>query len=176
MMRANRNAEALKFAASWADAHPKDLVFLAYLAELASKLDDSVLAEKYYLQMLKRQPENPLALNNLAGLLINQKRAGAVALAQRALKAAPNQVGVMDTLAMAYSIEKQHVKAVELQMKVLARSPDVPLFHLTMAKIYLKAGDKALAKAELEGLANQKKDFPGRAEVAPLLKDLAGAR
>ena len=122
--------------------------------------------------MLKLQPENPVALNNLAWVLIKQKRPGAVAFAERALKSAPEQPGMMDTLAMALSNENQHAKAIELQKRVLARLPDAPVFHLTMAKIYLQAREKKLARAELERLAAWKNDFPGRDQVAPLLKSL----
>ncbi len=172
LVAAQKLPEAMKFADAWAAEHPKDLLFLAYVAEWADKHGDSALAEKRYLQILKLQPENPVALNNLAWILIKQKRPGAVAFAERALKGAPNQLGMMDTLAMAYSSETLHAKAIELQKSVLARSPNSPDFHLTMAKIYIRAGDKALAKAELERLAKLKKDFPGRKEVAPMLKSL----
>ena len=76
----------------------------------------------------------------------------------------------MDTLAMALSSENQHSKAIELQKQVLARSPEAPVFLLTMAKIYLQAGDKVLAKAALGELSKLKKAFPGSEEVAPLIK------
>lgn len=170
LMAAKKDVEAVKFADAWAATHPKDMLFQAYLAEWADNHGDSALAEKRYRMMLKLEPENPVALNNLAWLLIKQKRPGAVALAERALKGAPNQLILMDTLAMALSSENQHSKAIELQKQVLARSPEAPVFLLTMAKIYLQAGDKVLAKAALGELSKLKKAFPGSEEVAPLIK------
>ena len=164
--------EADKFAASWIAAHPQDMAFLTYLAGVATNRNDTVLAEKYYQQILKFQPENAFALNNLAWVFIKQKRPGAVALAERALKSAPAPVEIMDTLASALSSENQHAKAIEMQKKVISQAPNTPAYHLTMAKIYLQARDPALAKAELEGLAKVKENFPGRDEVAPLLKSL----
>ena len=44
--------------------------------------------------------------------------------------------------------------------------------RLNLAKIYIKAGDKARAKAELETLAKLGEKFPAQPEVAALLKSL----
>ena len=51
-------------------------------------------------------------------------------------------------------------------------APDAPALRLTLAKLYAKAGDKALAKSELERLAQLGGRFAGQAEVARLLKTL----
>ena len=57
----------------------------------------------------------------------------------------------------------------------VAQAPDAPGFRLTLAKIYLHSGDKAQARAELDRLAIVTKDFPGRSEVAPLIKTLGNS-
>ena len=45
-------------------------------------------------------------------------------------------------------------------------------FRLDLAKLYLKAGNKGDARAELDRLAALGKKFPGQAEVISLRKDL----
>jgi putative PEP-CTERM system TPR-repeat lipoprotein len=174
LLSGKKDADATKFAEQWASEHPRDVLFAAYLAQTATNRGDLMQAEQQYLRILQWQPQNAIALNNLAWLLIKQNRNGAVNYAERALKSAPDQVGMMDTLAMAYSNENQHGKAIELQKKVLGLSPEEPTFHLTLAKIYLRAGEKPLAKAALDGLSQQKKPFPGREEVPQLYKTLNG--
>ena len=171
LSRAKKAADASKFAISWLNAHPKDTLFMLYLADNASAVGDNAQAEKYYQRVLKQQPENAIALNNVAWIMIKQKQPGAVAMAERAVKAAPGRLALVDTLAFALSSDNQHARAVELQRKVVAQAPQAPAFRLTLAKIYLQSGDKQLARTELEQLLKLGKDFPGHDEAARLVKE-----
>ena len=78
----------------------------------------------------------------------------------------------MDTLATLLSDRNEHEKALELQKKALALQPDAALFKLNLAKIQIKAGDKAGAKTTLGELAKLGDKFGGQAEVSGLLKGL----
>lgn len=174
LLKAGKPAEAAKFAESWQSGHPKDVLFTTYLADLAMNQGDLPLAEKRYGEVLKLQPDNAMALNNVAWLLTKQKRPGAVAYAERALKAVPNAPALMDTLAMALATENQLPKAIELQKQVVAKAPDAAPFRLNLAKLYLQSGDKPQARGELEKLAKLGKDFAGHDEVVQLLKAAGG--
>jgi hypothetical protein len=55
---------------------------------------------------------------------------------------------------------------------LVALQPDAALFKLNLAKIQIKAGDKAGAKVTLGELAKLGDKFGGQAEVAALLKGL----
>ncbi len=132
-------------------------------------------AAAHYQQVLKFQPQNPIALNNLAGVLIREKKPGAVELAERALKVAPGRLPLMDTLAMALATEGQYAKAIAMQKDVVAKAPKAPDYRLTMAKIYLLSGDKAQARSELDTLLSPGKDFPQRAEAAELRKQVSSS-
>lgn len=171
LSRAKKAADAAKFTNSWLNAHPKDTLFMLYLADTASAAGDNPQAEKYYQQVLKQQPENAIALNNVAWIMIKQKQPGAVAMAERAVKAAPGRLALVDTLAFALSSDNQHAKALELQKKVVAQAPQAPAFRLTLAKIYLQSGEKRLAQTELKELLKLGKDFPGRDEAVRLVKE-----
>ena len=170
LTQTKKSVDAATFADAWLRDHPRDMLFLLYLGDVASAQGDWAQAEKSYLQILKQQADNPVALNNLAWVTIKQKKPGAVAMAERAVKAAPGKLALMDTLAFALSSEDQHAKAIELQKKVVAQAPDVPTFRLTLAKIYLRSGDKSLARTELDALAKLSPDFAGHEEVAGLIQ------
>jgi tetratricopeptide (TPR) repeat protein len=130
------------------------------------------LAERNYQSVLKLQPNNAVAYNNLAWVTAKLNKDGAIAYAEKALAIAPNQPAFMDTLATLLSDKNESAKALEMQKKVVALQPDAPLFKLNLAKIQLKAGDKAGAKVTLGELAKLGDKFGGQAEVASLLKGL----
>ena len=112
------------------------------------------------------------ALNNLAWVLTAQGKPGAVAHAQRANDLSPNRPTLMDTLALALTGEKQFPKALEVQRKAIEVAPGDMGLRLGLAKIAIVAGDKALAKTELDKLATMGTKLPFHAEVLRLLKTL----
>ena len=172
LLEAKQSAEADRMAASWVKAHPDDIGFALHLSDLASTQGNPGLAETRYRDVLKRQPDNVLALNNLAYLLVKQKKPGAVALAEQAVKLAPKEPMFMDTLALGYAQENQLPKALELQKRVVAQAPGMPDYRLTLAKLQIQAGDTTAARAELAKLVVLGKEFSGQEEVANLLKTL----
>ncbi len=175
LLQSKRDAEAGKFAETWIASHPKDSLFVFYLGDVALNQGDKAGAERRYGQVLKIQPEHALALNNIAWLMVQDKRPGAVAMAERAVKAAPNQPPLMDTLALALAAEAQLPKALEMQKSVVALAPEAPSFRLNLAKMHLQAGDKPAARIELDRLAKLGAKFTaGQAEVARLLKETGG--
>ncbi len=175
LLRAKKDAEAAKFADSWQRSHPKDALFLLYLAEAATARGQYEAARAHYRQLLTLQPDNPIALNNLANVLLLANDSGALALAEKANQLAPGQPALMDTLAMALAADKQFPKAIELQKQAIGKAPNSPAYQLTMAKIYLQSGDKAQARRVLETLLAPGKDFPQRAEADALLKGAASS-
>ena len=122
--------------------------------------------------MLEVQPENALAMNNVAWLLASQGKPGAVAMAEKANELLPNRAPIVDTLASALAADNQLPKAIEAQKRAIALEPKDPGMSLRLAKLYLKAGDKTLARNELDALTRLGDKFKGQAEVAALLKTL----
>jgi putative PEP-CTERM system TPR-repeat lipoprotein len=173
LLAAGRAPEAGRFADTWLKDHPRDQAFRFHLGDAALSTGDLALAESRYLDVLKLQPEHALALNNVAWLKMKQNKPGALEYAERAVKVAPNQAPLMDTLAMVLSAAGQHARAVEVQKQVVAKAPQLPGFRLNLAKIQFAAGDKAQARLELAELAKMK-DFPGQGEAEQLLKKLDG--
>ena len=167
-----KGGEADKFAAGWQKDHPQDAAFILYLADGAIARKEYGLAERNYQAVLKLQPNSAVAYNNLAWVTAKLNKDGAIAYAEKALAIAPNQPAFMDTLAVLLSDKNQHPKALELQKKAVALQPEAHLFKLNLAKIQIKAGDKAAAKATLEEIAKVGDKFGGQAEVATMLRGL----
>lgn len=172
LMASGKTAEADQLSTKWQKDHPQDATFLLYLADGAIARKDYPLAERNYLAVLKLKPSNAVAYNNLAWVTAKLNKDGAIAYAEKALTLAPNQPAFMDTLATLLSDRNEHEKALELQKKALALQPDAALFKLNLAKIQIRAGDKAGAKATLGELAKLGDKFGGQAEVSGLLKGL----
>lgn len=168
-----RHAEAASFAAGWLRDYPKDAAFRYYLGDFFMAKRDYPAAEKKYEEVIAIQPDNAWALNNLAWLLVQQKKKGAVEYASRAVALVPDKAAVLDTLALALAGDGDLPKAIEMSEKAVAMSPDLPDLRLNLAKIYLKAGKKVEAATELDRLAALGAKFPRQPEVQALSK-LAG--
>ncbi len=169
LLAAGKGAEADRFSATRQKDNPKDAAFLSYLGERAIARKDYGSAEKNYAAVVKLQPNNAAAYNNLAWVTSKLNKEGAIAYAEKANTLAPNQPAFMDTLAMLLSDKGDYAKAVELQNRALALQPQNALFKLNLAKIHIKGGKKDLAKKELDDLSKLGDKFPSQAEVAALL-------
>ncbi len=172
LLAGGKAAEADRLAADWLKANPKDAAFNYYLGDLALAQNKLDLAEARYRDVLAVQPDNALAMNNVAWLLAKQGKPGAVAMAEKANELLPNRAPLVDTLATALEAENQLPKAIEAQKRAIALEPKDPSMSLRLAKLYIKAGDKTLARSELDTLARLGDKFKGQAEVAALLKTL----
>lgn len=172
LLAAGKTAEAEKFSANWQRDQPKDAIFLLYLGDGAINRKDYTGAENLYNRVTQLQPNNAVAINNLAWVTARLNKDGAIALAEKANTLAPNQPAFMDTLAMLLSDKGDYAKALEIQTKAIALQPQNPMFKLNLAKIHIKGGKKDLAKAPLDELAKLGDKFGGQKEVTELRKSL----
>ncbi len=167
-----KTAEADRLTTEWLKDNPKDVAFRYYLGDLALSKNDLVRSESQYRAVLEVQPDNALAMNNIAWLLVKQGKPGAVAMAEKANSLLPNKAPLVDTLAVALEADNQIPQAIEAQKRAVALQPKDGNLTLRLAKLYIKSGDKARARAELEALSQLGNKFAGQAEVSSLLKTL----
>jgi putative PEP-CTERM system TPR-repeat lipoprotein len=172
LLQASQAAEAERFAQQWLRAHADDTAFRLSLGNAAMAQGQLALAESRFREVLARQPDNAVALNNTARALIGQKKAGAAELAERAVQVAPDQPQLQDTLALALASEGKYTQALDVQKRLLAAMPETPMYRLTLAKIYLQSGDKPQARAEIDTLLRAGNNFPGRAEAEQINRAL----
>lgn len=165
--------DAEKFARQRIAEFPQDAVFSFYLADRALAARDYALAESRYRDVIKLQPNNALALNNVAWLMVQQGKPGALPFAEKANQLLPGRPPLMDTLAGALALEKQLPKAVEVQKRAVDRAPEEGSLRMNLAKLYLQNDQKALARQELERLEKMgRAKYANQEEVAKLLKSL----
>ena len=167
-----KSAEAEKFAGDWLKDHPQDGVFILYLSEMALAAQDYAGAESRFQAVLKLDPKNASAMNNLAWLLMQQRKPGALGYAEKANALVADQPAYLDTLAMALAEQKQFPKALATLKRAVELQPDNPSIRLNLARLYLQSGDKPLAKAELDRLSALGDRFGGQQQVAALRKSL----
>jgi putative PEP-CTERM system TPR-repeat lipoprotein len=169
---AGRANEARQFATKWLDSHARDAGFEFHLGTLAIENKDYAGAEERFKRVLEITPENPIALNNLAWLLMAQKKPGARMLAEKANSLLPNQAGIMDTLASALGAEGMFAEALHWQRKAIALSPKEPLYKLSLARLQIRSGESKAARETLSELTKASLQADTRAEVDALLKTL----
>ncbi len=149
-------------------SNPAAALGYALLLESAGRTEQARAA---YEDLLKIDPENATGLNNLAYLKADQgvDLDQALGYAQRALQRAPQDPNISDTLGLIYIRKKLTLQAVQVLRDLVARVPDNPSFHLHLGMALYDAGEKELAKKELEKALQHK---PSPAEQAKI-KELA---
>lgn len=159
MKQTGKAREAQSLLAQWQKAHPGDPVVAMYIAE-------SHLAEKQYkpaiaiLQdIVKRSPDNPVALNNLAWAYQQEKDPRALATAEQAMKVTVDSPAVMDTLGWLLVEQGNTARGVDLLKKASALAPRAAEIRYHLAYGLSKAGDKEGARKELDKLLSQNQPF-----------------
>jgi len=153
-------------------ANPDDARVYLPLAMLLDATGRQPEARTAYEHVLKLQPDNPIALNNLAYMLAETggDLDRALALAQRARQKLPQDPNVADTLGWIYIKKNLSDNAIEIFQELVTKLPgnSTYRYHLGMA-LYQK-GDKPSARKELETALRSK---PSQEEAAKI-KELLG--
>jgi len=166
------SAAAQKFATTWVKDHPKDNMFLFYVANSALINKDFITAHQYYRALVEINPKDIVALNNLAWTAGQVKDPKALEYAEKANQLVPNEPAVMDTLATLLLEKGDTGRGLELLRKASGIAPNEPALRLKLAQNLIKANQKDAAKKELEELAKLGDKFPAQAEVTKLMQGL----
>jgi cellulose synthase operon protein C len=170
--RAGKAAEAEALAKKWLAEHPKDAGFRTYLAERALGDKNFRSAVALYQAVVALQPDNVVALNNLAwsaGQLGDPK---AIGYAERAVRLAPDNAAALDTLGTLLVSKGDASKGLEYLTKAADLAPKRHDIRLNYAKALAKAGRPDDARKELVALQAVAEEFPGKSEIPELLKGL----
>jgi Flp pilus assembly protein TadD len=139
---------ALERARKLAPENPSVLATLALALETAGRKSD---ARQAYEAALKVEPNNGIALNNLAFLIADNggDLEQALSLAQRAKRLFPNSPEVSDTLGMIYLRKNLSDNAIDIFRDLVNKDPR-PTFRLHLGMAFSQKGDKPHALQELE--------------------------
>ena len=150
-------------------AHPDDAGFVLTLAKDNLSVGNYQEASRQFENLLAKQPNNPLILNNLAWTLGQMDDPRAMSYAEQALKLAPNEPSIIDTVAMLAAKKGDTQRAQSLLNEALGIAPNAYAIRLDLAKVLIQMGKKDEAVAELRQLEKLGDKFAGHAEVQKML-------
>ena len=149
---------------------PNEAPLLVYQAENLLGAKQYKAAIVNFEAVLKRNPGNPLVLNNLAWAYQQEKDPRALATAEQANKLAPNAPPLMDTLGWILVEQGDVKRGLALLEQAAAKAPQANDIRYHLAAALHKSGDKARARKEAEKALADGKPFAQAEETRALLK------
>jgi tetratricopeptide (TPR) repeat protein len=159
---------------TWVEANPGDVTARAKLSEVYgsnNQVEDVMLQCR---EILKIEPDNIVALNNLAWYLLSKDPKQALSYAEKAMTLAPDASPVLDTLALA-QLETGNIEEARRNIdRALSISPKSPDIRFHEAKIRAAEGDSRGAIVTLNSLLNRDEEFAERDAAEAFLESLKG--
>jgi tetratricopeptide (TPR) repeat protein len=169
--------QALQTYSEGAKINPKEPSFYLLSGAIYETRQDWEHAKEQYQKVLDLQPENPVASNNLAYVLLQQGGNVDVAfsMAQTARRLLPDNPNSADTLGWAFYHKKVYGSAIMLFKEALKHpNEDNPLFNYHLGLAYAKSGQTALARQQLDKVTRKNPDFPDLDELRRALAEAKG--
>ncbi|MFZ0815105.1 MAG: tetratricopeptide repeat protein [Candidatus Sulfotelmatobacter sp.] len=158
--------------------HPRDIAFYILAGEMYESQSNWDKAKGMYQKALEIQPDNPLASNNLAYVMLQEggNVDVAFAMAQTARRGMPDSSNAADTLGWAYFQKGVYQSAIDLFQESLRLSEkrgaaDDPTVHYHLGLAYEKINQPAQARQQLERTL---KINPNNSDARKALAELRG--
>jgi tetratricopeptide (TPR) repeat protein len=159
--------------------NPREPSFYILTGELYESKQDWDKAKQSYQKALEISPENPVASNNLAYVML--QTGGnvdvALSLAQTARRADPDNANTADTLGWIFYQKGAYSSAIELFQEALKlaekqKSPDNPTVHYHLGLAYQKIDKPAQAREQLQRVLKINPNYSDAADVKKQLAQL----
>ncbi|MCY0910149.1 tetratricopeptide repeat protein [Massilia antarctica] len=167
-----RSADADARMARWFGEHPADVPARLYYASSKLVASDYKAAIGHLEAVLKAEPDNLIALNDLAWACQQSGDSRAQAYAERAHALAPGNPAVLDTLGWIHAERGDLASALPLLRKASALAPAAGNIHFHFGAALARSGDKRAARRELERLLAQPQRSAHYEQAAALLRTL----
>ncbi len=156
--------------------NPKEVVFYLLAGGIYESKQDWDHAKQQYQKVLEIQPDNPLASNNLAYVMLEQggNVDVAFAMAQTARRQLPDNPNSADTLGWAFYHKHVYTSAINLFKEAVKKEPDNALFNYHLGLAYAKSGQAALARQQLDRVVKLKPNFPDVEELRRAVAEAKG--
>lgn len=148
--RNGQSDEAARLLEEYLGQHPEHQGLLMRSAMLHQQNGESVAAIEAYERLLEQNPQNPIALNNLAWLYFEQSDKRAIDLARKAFDLVPENAAIADTYGWILFKSGDAQTSVPILEKAHELAPDSQEIALHLAEAYRDVGRSAEAKAILE--------------------------
>jgi tetratricopeptide (TPR) repeat protein len=159
--------------------NPREPSFYTLMGELYESKQDWGNAKDSYQKALELKPEDPLASNNLAYVMLQSGGNVDVALgfARTARRGMPDSPAAADTLGWVLYQKGAYQSAVDLFKESLklaekSKEPDDPNVHYHLGLAYEKTGQNDLARQHLERVLKLNPNYSDAAEVKKQLAQL----
>jgi Flp pilus assembly protein TadD len=171
--------EAIATCRQGLENNPNEPAFDILLGDLYQSKKDWNHATEAYQKALALKPENPLASNALAAVMLQSggNLDVALSLAQTARRGLPDSPGVADTLGWIYYQKGAYRLAVDslreaMKLAQASNSPDNPRLHYHLGMAYAKSGQAALARQQLEKMLKMNPDSGDASDAKKQLAQL----
>lgn len=171
LVQAGKSPDAEARLGHWLKDHPADTRVRMYLANYKLVSRQNKAAIEQLQAVVKLEPQNALAVNNLAWALGEEKDPRALQYAEQAYKLAPENPAVLDTLGWMLAEKGDAARGLTLLQKASGLAPGSADIRYHYAQALVKTGDKAKARKEIEQLLTNK-GFAKAEEARALLKQL----
>src|SRR6266403_2066885 len=163
---------ALKPYLDGAKSNPRETVFYLLAGGIYESKHDWDKAKQVYQRVLEIQPDNPLASNNLAYVILQQggNVDVALAMAQTARRQLPDNPSSADTLGWAFYHKGVYNSAINLFKEAVKKDPDNATYNYHLGLAYARNGQAAQARQQLDRVVRIK---PDSSEVNDLRQALA---
>ncbi len=167
----NTAIDKLRLSSQAAPNDPQPLIALALILDGTGRTDQ---AQPIYEQILRMQPDHPVALNNLAFIKAEkgQDLEEALGMARRAQQKSPNSAEIADTLGWIYIRKHLSEEAVQVFQKLVVQEPGNPIFHYHYGMALDEKGDKSAAQKQLQEALKDHPSKPQEQQIRDLLQKL----
>jgi len=168
--------QALQTYLDGSKSNPKEINFYLLAGGIYESKQDWDHAKQQYQKVLEIQPENPLASNNLAYVMLQQGGNVDIAfrMAQTARRQLPDNPNSADTLGWAFYHKHVYTSAINLFREAVKKEPDNALFNYHLGLAYAKTGQAGLAKQQLDRVVKIKPNFPEVDELRRAVEEAKG--
>lgn len=159
---------------SWLGTHPNDARADTLAGAVEETKGDVNKAMDFYKKALQLDPQQPVAANNLAYLMVENGENSDVALgyAQTARRAMPQASNTADTLAWVYYHKGTYSLAKDLLEDAAKQDPGNASIHYHLGLTLSKLGDKTGATTELKKASDLAPNTPTAKEATDALSHL----
>ncbi len=161
--------------------HPREIQFYLLAGMMYETQSNFNEAKAMYQQALNLQPDNPLASNNLAYVMLRQggNVDVALAMAQTARRGMPDSAAAADTLGYAFFQKGVYQSAIDmfresLRLNEKTGAAEDPTVHYHLGLAYEKANQPAQARQQLERALKISPNFSDAGEARKQLSALRG--
>jgi putative PEP-CTERM system TPR-repeat lipoprotein len=156
---------------NWLAENPKDRGAKLALASQYQQSGDDPNATRQYRAVLEEDPDNVVALNNLAVLLGESDAERAIGYAERAVQLAPDSGAIKDTLGWLLVENGKHQEG-RRYLQEAADAVDHPTIRYHLAVAMAETGSPEMAIRELRSALASQRTFGERAKAQDLLRRL----